>query len=212
MKWSDDDRVLDVRIRSILAKLEVLSDAPAGTLGAFVSRGAPTSSAPPEAIEDRDTSAPPPKDRSLFDWYLWQFHAAGDEERLRLLTYLAERDYEERLRGLPGHRVALRPEREEEEEAKFVLEAFAGMDVLEVAVIGRYRVGWVKTVRQRGGMRPEDGRPASIWRTLDESARFEACRRAQSAGESQERAAADLGITARTLRKYWSLAREAVVA
>jgi hypothetical protein len=108
---------LEDRIRDILARLSVLTEAPsAGTLAAV----APPASLPKEQrvesdrkaktpkrhhesaipagvdLHDRDPDRAPPKDRSLFDHYAWHFariDADAEPIRATMTLLLAERDY-----------------------------------------------------------------------------------------------------------------------
>jgi hypothetical protein len=52
---------------------------------------------------DLDPNRPPPKERSLYDWYRWMFdHVDPDDvDRLNSLLFLAERDYNSRSRQGP---------------------------------------------------------------------------------------------------------------
>jgi len=50
-----------------------------------------------------DPNRPPPKDRSLYDWYRWQFERADldDVDHVNKLLFLAERDFNARSRQGP---------------------------------------------------------------------------------------------------------------
>lgn len=89
---------LEEKIRDVLARLSTLSEASASNLEPRTS-GGKSDSKPPAGVAQRitttDPDRPPPKERSLFDWYSWMFaHTDPDDsERLLKLWLQAERDY-----------------------------------------------------------------------------------------------------------------------
>jgi hypothetical protein len=99
---------LQQKIADVLARLSTLSEASASTLEPRTSHGKSSSKAPPGVPEKRaitatDPDLPPPKERSLYDWYRWQFERAdlADVEQVNKLLFLAERDFNARSRQGP---------------------------------------------------------------------------------------------------------------
>jgi hypothetical protein len=153
----------------VLAKLELLSEARAGTLGDVISRGASEASPPPDAwVDGRDGKRPPPKDRSLYAWYVFQFAHADEDWRRHALCFMAEKDYRERVHPLPEDRIAGRPDRDPEEERKLILDGCEGVSVVEVSFLWRVPPGWVRTIRERAGRRAEDGTERPTWFRMSE--------------------------------------------
>lgn len=102
--------ILQENIDDVLARLSVLSEASASTLEPRTSGGKSDSKAPSGVSEKRrivatDPNRPPPKERSLFDWYSWMFaHTDPEDHEKRLKLWLqAERDYYSRTLCSSGH-------------------------------------------------------------------------------------------------------------
>lgn len=99
---------LEQKIRDVLARLSTLSEANASNLEPRTSHGKSSSRAPAgvsSRIAPTDPDRPPPKERSLFDWYSWMFDHTdpGDVDRLLKLWLQAERDYYSRTLCSGGH-------------------------------------------------------------------------------------------------------------
>ena len=95
---------LEEKIRDVLARLSTLSEAKASNLEPRTSHGASDSRAPAGVAERRriqptDPDRPPPKERSLYDWYRWKFDHTDPEDQDQLLRLWlgAERDYHTRV-------------------------------------------------------------------------------------------------------------------
>jgi hypothetical protein len=97
---------LDERIRDVLARLAILSEANASNFEPRTSHGAADSKLPAGVsgrIGPTDPDRPPSKERSLYDWYCFQFARAApdDVDRINLLLFFAERDFNARSRQGP---------------------------------------------------------------------------------------------------------------
>jgi DNA invertase Pin-like site-specific DNA recombinase len=166
---------LEEKIRDVLARLSTLSEAKASNLEPRTSHGASDSRVPAGVAERRPVQAtdphrPPPKERSLFDFYAWQFaHADPDDEgRLLDLWLLAERDYHARALHIP-RRVAVRSgedaigklsgEAAEREAAKRVVELYEGRSAEEAAVFEYTTVQVIHKARKMHKRNLDDGRP-----------------------------------------------------
>lgn len=102
-------------IRDVLARLSTLSEASASNLQPRTSGGKNPSKPPAGVALGRDLRAtadpdrPPPKERSLYDWFRWQFEHTDPEdiERLERLVQLADIEHKARAIHTP-RRLALR--------------------------------------------------------------------------------------------------------
>jgi hypothetical protein len=95
---------LEQKIRDVLARLSTLSEANASNFEPRTSHGKSSSKVPAGVSEaPSDPNRPPPKDRSLYDWYRWQFERADldDVDHVKKLLFLAERDFNARSRQGP---------------------------------------------------------------------------------------------------------------
>lgn len=106
-------------IRDVLAKLSMLSEVSAAGLEPHTSQGKSSSKVPSgvgDEVQRSDPDRPPPKERSLFDWYVWKFQRHQDDpKRLISLLLLAERDYLTRRFHSPD-RAALRSGKVDDED------------------------------------------------------------------------------------------------
>lgn len=209
---------LEDKIRDLLARLSTLSEASASTLEPRTSHGSSSSKVPKGVAEKRnlhmavDPDRPPPKDRSLHDWYHWHFVRNADRPD-RLLTYwlLGERDYHTRC--FPDeHRTALRSGAihgddidgalAEQAAINRIVEHYEGVPAVEVAVFEYTTEEWVKKARRQLGREPQDGRPRPAFLDWSEDDRHkEVAKLARSMG--QRKAAIRLGIAKSTLQRYW---------
>lgn len=143
---------LDQRIRRVLAKLSMLSEAPASNIGGEkINQG---------KAEDRPPSAIP---EALLWHYRQAFEDATTTEARRWeLVYQAERDLDERAARKDASWIAGHPERTGEDYEALILTIYEGRPALEVAVRERQKVGWVRKLRDDDGRHPETGakRPA----------------------------------------------------
>ena len=204
---------LHEEIREVLVRLSTLSEAPASNFEPRTSQSAPGSIVPMGASLRRDGRRPPPKDRSLFDWYVWQFQDAAEEpQRLLSLYLLAEREYQER-RFHDARRVGLRKGALTENDvqdggaaeraaAERVIDWYEGLSALEVAINERTTEVWVKKARRQNGRNPDDGRPLPEFYGWDEDARA-AKVRLLAETMSQGKAADHLGVDRKTVSRYW---------
>lgn len=193
---------IEARIQSVLSQLQMLSEADAAPISSMP--GAPGSShgAPPRGAQLGDTKqGPPPKDRSLFDWYRWHFQEAKTDERKRLLLYLAERDLDGRRHQSPQLRGKQGPE-DESASMERVVEWYQGVDALEVAVLEGVNVQHIYKARRKHKRNLSDGRELNQWREWDEERRRIAIANRLSAGHSKTEIADALQISRRTVARY----------
>lgn len=203
--------VLEDKIRDLLARLSVFTEAPAGNLEAQIARSAPESSPPGDSLRVVDNDSH--RDRSLYDWYLAQFiRHAGNPDRLLSLYLAGEREYLRRTEpelhkrtAEKGSIVAYSQEGYVVEgmAAEQVVEEFEGIHALDVAIIIGKTEAWVLKVRRQHGRRPEDGRPRPDWHAWDEDLRRVKCALAAEEGLSMEAAANRFGVHRETVKKYW---------
>jgi hypothetical protein len=197
---------LEARIRQILARLELLSEARASSLATKISSGGADTRPPPGVRED-PSQVPSRVHSPLIVYYRWAFDNARDDEHRWLLCYLAERDHRNHVKPLSRDRTALFPSRggsTEDENAlvREVLDRFEGMDAQEVAVLGDFRVGWVRTIRERAGRRAEDGTERPTWFRMSEEEKLAAVAEAYAEGAGNQRVASALGVSRRTIARY----------
>jgi hypothetical protein len=187
---------LDQKIRDVLARLSTLSEAKAsrqperavpsqvtglkrGQMGQKQPTGHFESGIPAGVRLDLDPDRPPPKERSLFDFYVWHFSRADPEDHDRLLNLwlLAERDYHARALHIP-RRVAVRSgedaigklsgEAAEREAAKRVVELYEGRSAEEAAVFEYTTVQVIHKARKMHKRNLDDGRPRPPFRDWSE--------------------------------------------
>lgn len=178
---------LEQKIRDVLARLSMLSEAKASNLEPRTSHGASDSRVPAGVAERRrlqpsDPDRSPPKERSLFDFYAWSFAHADPEDRAQLfnLWLLAERDYHARVLHIP-RRVSVRSGEDaigklsgaeaEREAAKRVVELYEGRSAEEAAVFEYTTVGVIHKARKMHKRDLDDGRPRPPFRDWDEDER-----------------------------------------
>lgn len=204
-----EDLELRRRLRVVMAKLELLSEGRAQPIERS-HHGKPESTPPAEVVLGGRPDKPPPKDRSLFAWYLWHLERVwgrdNPQQRYRKLVLLAERDLERFIHPAPdsrraGHLHAAGTT--EKAEGERVIAWYEGVDSLEVAVIEDCSQAWVEKVRRQHGRRHDDGRPLPGWRGWDVERRQAEVDTLRKRGLSQQRAADKLGVSKRTVQKYW---------
>lgn len=197
------DEHLEKRINAILTKLQLLSEADSASIVANDGGNKkPDSSPPPGARPDRAADQPPPKDRSLFEWYSWHFSQATDDSRRRLLCYLAERDYANYHQRRPQPRGKTGPE-DESQSMKRIVEWYEGVSALEVAVLEGTSLQHVQKARRVHKRQANNGLPQSEWAGWDDTQRAIAVTNRANAGQSQSEVASVFGVSKRTIQRYW---------
>lgn len=167
MTFTDRDaKIILARRREILVKLQLISDARAARAAdpnrITLPKGGAGSSPPAEVNLDHvpDSATPPPKERSLFAFYLWQFArldrevkaATGDEKmrawfRMDLMCSRALRDW------MIYHGKYSRPMSDTDSaNAARVLSEYGGVPAEEVAVWEMCDPRWVRKVRRDVGL------------------------------------------------------------
>lgn len=205
------DPELARRANTIICKLKLLGEAKSsGKISAEGLQQKAESSPPPEVRLDSDAAQPPPKDRSLYEWYIWHFARATSEYRFRLLCYLAERDYE-RYRRRPSDAkrgpITLRGKdggEAETEGMKRIVEWYSGIEAVEVAILEECSIDHVRKARRVFRRVESDGRALTGWKGWDDDERLAQVKRLRVGGYSQQEVAAELGVSDRTVRKYWA--------
>lgn len=213
---------LEAKIKDVLARLALLSEASTSNLDPATSHGSPSSKAPAGTATSanlhapRDPDRPPSKDRSLHDWYSWQFtRAVGEPQRLISLLTLAEREYMERT-VFEARRIGLRKGEltendvrdggaAEREAAQRVIDCYQGMPAVEVAIFEYTTEEWVKKARRQLGRQPHDGLPRSEFLDLDEGGRRERAAALHALGLRLTTAAHRLRVDKNTVKRYWPL-------
>lgn len=208
MRFLEDiqDAELRLEIRTVLGRLEMLSDARAANPERS-SRSSETPIGPPEfaGLSERDR---PPEDRSLFDAFRWRFEKAvrdgASTKRLYFLLWEAEKAWE--TRTVPpdpdNPRRALVLTRADEEALKRKLIAdFEGVHSYRVHLDLSLPQGWIEKVREDNGREPETGLLRPKWRELTEADKrliVSSLRREKTQAE----VARWLGISRRTVVTY----------
>lgn len=213
---------LEHRIRDVLGRLQTLSEAPAGNLEAHISRSAPESASPTgatlrAALSDREL-----RERSLYDWYVLQFERHPDDSARRLSLYLlAERDYLERtdreIREATVQKGSITAYSEdgaavEGIHAMRVIEWYEGVHPRDVATAEGQTEAWVRKVRSHHRRDSQTGRPRSEFLDWDEGRRHREVAALHARGMSQQKAADKLGVSKRTMHRYWPAEARAVAA
>lgn len=151
---SDDLRFLHIRRDRALNALRVLSEANAS--GAMRpdrgGRVTGTRSSPPPGVNlDRILSQRecPDKDRSLFEFYAWQFARCADPVDLVKLCFLAERDLERRQRT--GEPTA---DRHRARNRSILSSKYKGVPPVVVAAIEECTDTHVRNHRRANGLHP----------------------------------------------------------
>lgn len=174
------DRDLDERINQVLAKLARLSEVAAAKIGRTSSDS--DSEGIPAGVDKKlraqDPDRPPPKDRSLYDYYAWQFARARTDSHRRVLLFLAETDLDQRVKQYPGkfaERTA-KPDEIGKTRNKRIVDWYEGIDSLEVAVLESAHAGYcseenVKTVRRQDRRDERTGRKLPGWAGWDDETR-----------------------------------------
>ncbi len=178
---------LEEKIRDVLGRLSTLSEASASNLEPRTSHGA-TESQVPKGVSEKgrlqptDPDRPPSPDRSLFDFYLWQFANADPDDHAALLNLwlLAERDYHARVLHIP-RRIAVRSGQDaigtisgaeaEREAAKRVVELYEGRSAEEAAVFEYTTVAVIHKARRLHKRNLDDGRPRPPFLDWDDEER-----------------------------------------
>lgn len=205
--------MLEGRIADVLARLSTLSEAPSGNLEAHISRSAPEATIPTGATTRHDSFRPPPKERSLYDWYRWQFDRHADQpSRLLSLYLLAEREYLLRtcreIAEEAAQRGSIAAYSEdgalvESVRAKLVIEWYEDVHPRDVATAEGATEAWVRKVRRQAKLNPDDGRPRPAFLDWPEEERRRKVAACKIEGLGQELTAQRLGVSKRTVQTYW---------
>lgn len=198
------DVELERRINVILTKLQLLSEVDSASIVSNDGGGASKldSAAPPGARPDMDRDQPPPKDRSLYEWYGWHFARASDDARRRLLCYLAERDYTNVRHRRPHPRGKTGPE-DERNAMRRIVNWYEGVDALEVAVLEGVSTQHVHKARRIHKRRPYDGRLATGWSAWTQDQKRERVNKLRVLGRSRASVAREFEVSPRTISRYW---------
>lgn len=202
-----DDDELRLEIRTVLGRLEMLSDARSANPERS-SRSSETPIGPPEfaGLSERDR---PPEERSLFDHFRWRFekavHDGASTKRLYFLLWEAEKSWE--TRTVPpdpdNPRRALVLTRADEDALKRkLLEDFVGVHSYRVHLDLSLPQGWIEKVREDDGREPETGYQRPKWRGLSDTEKRLFVRSLREQGKTQAEVAKWLGISRRTVVTY----------
>lgn len=215
-----DDGELRRRVRKVLRQMELLSEARAMTIGLGTHGGEPDHLPPETQKLAMRADGKPPRERSLFERYLWEFEQCPKRQdpqwAFRLLCACAERDLEHHLRGpgpskIAGNLYGTLGEGQsrngaavEKEKGDELVRDYEGAPAAEVAQITQQRVEWVMKARELRGRDPETGLPKPEWFSwTPQRRRNEVATRALGQGMTQEQIAGELGVSVRTIRRFW---------
>jgi uncharacterized protein YbdZ (MbtH family) len=199
-----EDRELRLEVRTILGKLETLSDGRAASTERSA-RSSETPLGPPEFANLSEADCPP-ADRSLFDHFRWRFDRAiasgASTKRIYFLLWEAEKAYQ--TRTVPpdpdNPRTALILNRADEEALKRkVCADYEGQHSYRVHLELDLPQGWVERVREEDGREPETGYRRPKWRELTDEDKVALVQRFRGAGKTQEETARWLGVSRRTV-------------
>ena len=147
-------------------------------------------SRPPGAVIERPQEGPPPKERSLYDYWRWRFDHARSDEVLAWLVELAESDLRRARKAPPAV-----PEIGEERRRRIL--AVKGSPE-HVAARMRLNISHVRTLRQDNDQDPETGEQLPD----DRDARLERARAMIAIeGKSEREAARRCGVPRSTLQR-----------
>ena len=201
------DRELRSEIRTILAKLETLSEVKAATVGRS-SRSSETPVGPPEfaGLSEKDC---PPEDRSLFDHFRFRFQKAiqsgASTKSLYFLIWEAEKAFETRTvaPGPDDPRMALVLTRADENALiRKVREDYEGIHSFRVHLDLNLPQGWIEKVREDDGREPETGFRRPRWNRLTDGEKRAMVSRLRERGMTQNEVAKWLGVSRRTVVTY----------
>ena len=209
MTWLDriPDADLRLEIRTILARLETLSEARAANPERS-SRSSETPLGPPDFanLSERDC---PPEERSLYDHFRWRFEQAvvknAPTKRLWFILWEAEKAYEDRTipAGPDNPRTALILTRADEDALKRkVVSDYEGEHSYRVHLALNLPQGWVEKVREDDGREPETGYLRPKWRELTDDEKRLYVRSLRDRGKTQDETARWLGVSRRTVVTY----------
>lgn len=157
---ADDLRQLTGRRDFILARLSLVSEAPAAVafeLRVDTAKGH-SEDRPPPGVRNRirpNDDRPPSRDQSLYHHYRWRFERADDPERIRLLCYLAERDYYRRIRS--GGKGRRRGGEDTGDRNRRIVAEYEGVSATEAAVFEELSPSQIRAVRKEFGRDPSTG-------------------------------------------------------
>lgn len=197
------DPEVRARARSVFARLALISEAPTSS---FVKTGSrpKASSTPPNGarLSDLRSDRPPPRDRSLYDFYLWHLlRAKTDYQRIRIINEAETAYHRSRVR-IP------KPDLPPDNDAAMrqVVEDYEGLAPGEVArLLGsddESLVPWIMKARRTHGRKATDGRPRRPWEKWSLRERQEEIGRMRESGLTQNEIAGELEISVRTVQRY----------
>jgi hypothetical protein len=203
-RFTSNDQ-LEARIRRLLWRLSMVSEAQGTSISVFGSSGREKDETkPPRGVREDATVAQlgQPNRAFLLDAYLEEFVVATSDASLRMTCVRAEIDLGDRQR-LPEHEHEQTVEEREAEQIRLVLDKGEGIHAAELAAEEGWPIGWVKTVRERNGKEPTFGRPRPRWRELEDDQRRVIVANLKAEGFTQRAAAQELGIGNGSVAKYW---------
>lgn len=227
------DPVLRERVRRVLIQLLILSDAPSSKPRLAPTdderRGAKSGgmkakeavkhqeSAIPRGVNlNRDSDAPPARDR-LYEWHAWHLERAGDDElRVLRLCYQAEHDIKRAKWGPKDWRKQTDKDNERQHESDEALEAriisaYEGMDSVEVATVYEERhPQFIEKIRARHGRNPRTGEVIEGWTAWSEEEKVAVVTDMRNRGLSQRQIAAELNLKSKKpIQTRWNQANAA---
>lgn len=206
-----EDPELRERIRTVMARFELLSDSDAAALEP--SRGGkPESKAPAGAMKPR-------RDRGLFERYSHQFAKCvtrpDPQWAFRLLCAHAERDLDHYVNGPPESKQAgainflgTVQGRDgaaiEKEKGKEIVADYEGAPAGEVAAILQVTTGVVRKAREQNGRHAETGEPKAGWHGWTDEEKYAEVQKLKACGHGKAMVANRLRVTPRTVTKFWA--------
>lgn len=206
------DRDLEQRVDQVLAQLATLSEVGAARIGRSSAssdeeHGIPAGVSPNP--RRREPDRPPPKDRSLYDFYRWHFGRARNDSLRRVLLFMAEGDLKARKWAIPEGKIALAGAGSEQGEKRDerIIAFFAGTHPLEAAMLESHHGGYcseenIRAVRRKARRDPETGHPLPGWHGWDDERRTKEVHRLRGSGRSLAQIAAELGTTKASANRY----------
>lgn len=205
------DRELDERVRQVLADLAALSEVPAA---ATTRSSRDADDALPRGVNPslkaNPTDRPPPRDRSLYDFYAWHFERATADAHRRVLLFMAEGDLKARRWKAPEGKLALAGAASEQGDKRDerIHSLYVGMHPLEAALLESHHGGYcseenVRAVRRRRRADEATGHPLPGWRGWTDEERTKRSRHLRDqGGKSLAAIAAELGTTKASVNRY----------
>lgn len=190
------DLDLQARIRSLLCEMQMLGEAPAFKMEASVSQSK-QEDRPPRGTFGRV------EDLSMHETYVRRFAKATSSHDTLAILIEGEQELRDHKFGIDLDRLILQQTQDEQRDEKLLLEQGEGVHAAVICARYKWKLGWVRTVRERNGKDPDYGKERPRWRETPNEERYALCARLAAEGLTQTEGAKRLGIAQQTVSPYW---------